>query len=825
MQPAVQYPKPPRSPMASLRSHRTLSNTTTSSLDDDNVSLSSSFSGSLRRSTGLPKISTSDFSAVRAAVGISRMKHGRKVRKATTHLEHYSNTQSDGSNPRGSRRTSTIYSLSELAVAGAKVKRRKRSTLETWGRRSTVGVTKYFDKHLPSVELFRRCVRLVQMFASLCQYKYEKENEDNEATAHTVFTEYINEDDSKIDGGLAFDASYFKANRKMRVSQEVKNILLTPPEQRTEQQLAKILFSLRSIRSFAEYPQRIQNKLIAVGWFESHSAKRAILRQGHIPQAFYFVLSGSAVVTVMAKNEAFARTVHFLRRGDSFGELAMLHDTRRQSTVISREPIELLVISREDFVDIFMLAGGIKNLNDPDHKKFIRGIEFLRGWPIELLGENPKKCLFHFFRSGSVLVKDSNHTDWIYIIKWGSCRILKKLKQVKSQLTEHKERVVGFENVKSFVPKAESRSRLERVRTKLSVVTKLLPKLTLRSLSMIADENEVDKTSSIRHDEGAYIEQVAVAQGILARFRQKRPSAILDDMSFPGEMSENSPYSSTRTSPELKARRASSPAKQAVTNRKKLIVIDGSVSRNSSFSAKKSAGVHVEESHNNRKLSSPKFQRSSYDKSSESSLSHASQEESPGPATSFMNQRARSRLSTKSNEVNKKENDEEENFPRQKISVIDEGALKQNEVQFTEADRHPVFVQVALLSKGDVFGVSSMLFDDQPSLSLVSNGAECIMISKKFYLSHCTDSMKRRLLTTETPYPDEDALQRSLQDKINWDAYKKKTLQGVVKNINLRRQFENRQCHLKNQNKKDTDLCEELKSYLNNVQSQYLERK
>lgn len=26
----------------------------------------------------------------------------------------------------------------------------------------------------------------------------------------------------------------------------------------------------------------------------------------------------------------------------------------------------------KDFVDIFMLAGGIKNINDPDHQKFIK---------------------------------------------------------------------------------------------------------------------------------------------------------------------------------------------------------------------------------------------------------------------------------------------------------------------------------------------------------------------------------------------------------------------------------------------------------------------
>ena len=30
----------------------------------------------------------------------------------------------------------------------------------------------------------------------------------------------------------------------------------------------------------------------------------------------------------------------------------------------------------------------------------------------------------------------------------------------------------------------------------------------------------------------------------------------------------------------------------------------------------------------------------------------------------------------------------------------------------------------------------------------VSNGAECIMISKKFFLTHCSDAMKRRLLVT-----------------------------------------------------------------------------
>lgn len=46
----------------------------------------------------------------------------------------------------------------------------------------------------------------------------------------------------------------------------------------------------------------------------------------------------------------------------------------------------------------------------------------------------------------------------------------------------------------SLVPKADSRSKLDRVRAKLSVVTMLLPKLTLRELT----QSETGKSFGIR---------------------------------------------------------------------------------------------------------------------------------------------------------------------------------------------------------------------------------------------------------------------------------------------------------------------------------------
>ncbi|XP_076448603.1 uncharacterized protein LOC143285233 [Babylonia areolata] len=91
----------------------------------------------------------------------------------------------------------------------------------------------------------------------------------------------------------------------------------------------------------------------------------------------------------------------------------------------------------------------------------------------------------------------------------------------------------------------------------------------------------------------------------------------------------------------------------------------------------------------------------------------------------------------------------------------------------TEADINPQFVYVQTLTKGDVFGLAPLVFSDQPSLCLVSNGAECLMIDRRFYLDNCPPPLSRRLKTEVSPYPSEAKLQQDLVNRINWDVYKR----------------------------------------------------
>ena len=54
----------------------------------------------------------------------------------------------------------------------------------------------------------------------------------------------------------------------------------------------------------------------------------------------------------------------------------------------------------------------------PDYLDYLQKIPELQDWPLHVLPDNdPTVCLFTFFRRGVVICKDSNTSEWIYIIK------------------------------------------------------------------------------------------------------------------------------------------------------------------------------------------------------------------------------------------------------------------------------------------------------------------------------------------------------------------------------------------------------------------------
>ena len=67
----------------------------------------------------------------------------------------------------------------------------------------------------------------------------------------------------------------------------------------------------------------------------------------------------------------------------------------------------------------------------------------------------------------------------------------------------------------------------------------------------------------------------------------------------------------------------------------------------------------------------------------------------------------------------------------------------------------------------------------------VSNGAECIMLSTKFFVSNANDDVIENLRQMTRDYPDEETLQQDLQKQVSWDSYKRRLMRMTLKPKNI----------------------------------------
>ena len=69
----------------------------------------------------------------------------------------------------------------------------------------------------------------------------------------------------------------------------------------------------------------------------------------------------------------------------------------------------------------------------------------------------------------------------------------------------------------------------------------------------------------------------------------------------------------------------------------------------------------------------------------------------------------------------------------------------------------------------------------------------------------------------ETPYPNDESLQKSLQDKVNWDAYRRKTLKTLVRELPTK-QRKVKDLLVHKRTRRDMSLGEDLKEAIRKIQ-------
>ncbi|KAK3777046.1 hypothetical protein RRG08_008897 [Elysia crispata] len=525
-------------------------------------------------------------------------------------------------------------------------------------------------------------------------------------------------------GRLSFDKNEFKANKEISLSMDVKTTLSTRPDGRTPEMIKQVMLGLQTLQSLGEYPLDTQQQLCKVAWFQQVPARKYIIRQGHKPEAFYFILSGTAVVKKIepdpATGEEQTRVVARLSRGQSFGELGLIFKTPRNATVESGTAMELLVVGKEDFLKIFM--HNVRPGEDPDHIAFLKQQPVLKYWPFEVLKEDPSACLINYFKRGTLVTESGKASEWIYFIKSGSCEALKRLKPVTPR-TEKDLRRQTRKRIKSI--------QLPDIPSKLTVTNTSSPKQPLhpeiyRSMTDFFDEIRMKSEDELR----------AAHRGrssSLGSIRRRKAAATTSPEALEGLSQPSRKHSQW----EITGPAMTIPSKQVYFKRTPPLE-DIPLPP---IPARSPTGPGVSQS---------KFCKLTQ-------LLNKSHLQVPTLAS----------IANMYTEVEHSDQEEEKDSARE--------------------DREDIFVTVEKLQARDIFGMNTISFEEEkstdekvPEVALVSRGAEIVMLSKRTYLKYADERDKLAVQELITPYPGEEQLQENLQVQANWDMYRQRVLEDVM---------------------------------------------
>jgi ATP-binding cassette subfamily B protein len=116
---------------------------------------------------------------------------------------------------------------------------------------------------------------------------------------------------------------------------------------------------LSAVPLFAELSETLRSEISHRFVSERYAAGTTIVEQDEPGDKFYVVVRGSVEVSRTQRGEA-AQRLHVLQDGDFFGEIALLEDVRRTSTVRALVPTLLLALTRPHFLRLLEAAPGVK---------------------------------------------------------------------------------------------------------------------------------------------------------------------------------------------------------------------------------------------------------------------------------------------------------------------------------------------------------------------------------------------------------------------------------------------------------------------------------
>lgn len=228
----------------------------------------------------------------------------------------------------------------------------------------------------------------------------------------SIATNLITPSNSKVLNDMPLVRKTIQKLKKGEHQTLTSNISIFPKE-KSSQAIKEIESALTSHFLFKTLDHKSLSRIITELKFCLYEPDQIIFSQGDPGSNFYIIESGR--VEIIINNSVKVA----LKQGDSFGELALLHDSARTATVKSLESTGLWFIQREDFR---ALIKSISSHFSLENEKFLESLEFFKGLSHEAKDKFVSKATCHEFINGQVIFKEGDPGNIMYVIKAGKVK-------------------------------------------------------------------------------------------------------------------------------------------------------------------------------------------------------------------------------------------------------------------------------------------------------------------------------------------------------------------------------------------------------------------
>lgn len=224
-------------------------------------------------------------------------------------------------------------------------------------------------------------------------------------------------------GNEALDPKTLETLRKNYVRRLSLEILAsTDASTRTEMQCDILLELLQDDTFFSDLSESVRRELCHVMGYKCLDPEQPVFRKGDEGDNFYIILTGCVAVYTNLTGEGMPLAE--LREGQSFGEVALANDAPRSATIITRDPSELLFISKNDYRAILRKLQAHEYSEKANCFKTLP--HFRRLDKYSLMGLI-KACKIVKIAPNTVVCKQGEEVSHIYIVMKGRCRLIKRI--------------------------------------------------------------------------------------------------------------------------------------------------------------------------------------------------------------------------------------------------------------------------------------------------------------------------------------------------------------------------------------------------------------